>query len=243
MAEPEIKSAANPQAVPPRNVVETIFASATEAFGSAFVLCFLGGIALSIAGSFAGEMVPSLPPGFDRPQAGKADNSWWDTAQSGAFGFFFAIFFIHSMWMGFRGPEVRAGKRIERILSNLRENWFSLIVGNAIGAWVAVLVLGIVPNFSPLHMLWDWVLGLVLPVVRAIALHVFGASNTASLSDWFSWFNANQTKLYFWILYLAGAFDDLGVPNIKTLARWVWRRWQKRKAAPLPAPVDRGEVV
>jgi hypothetical protein len=243
MAEPEIKSAADPQAVLRRNAVETILSSAAEAFGSAFVVCLLGGIALSIAGSFAGEMIPSLPPGFDRPQAGKADNSWWDTAQSGAFGFFFAIFFIHSLWVGFRSPEIRAGKRIERILSNLRENWFSLIVGNAIGAWVAVLVLGVVPNFSPLHMLWEWVLGMVLPVARAIALHVFGASNTASLSDWFSWFNANQTKLYFWILYLAGAFDDLGVPNIKTLARWSWRRWQKRKAAPLPEAVDRGEVA
>ncbi|MGO8700201.1 MAG: hypothetical protein ACLQVY_21130 [Limisphaerales bacterium] len=33
----------------------------------------------------------------------------------------------------------------------------------------------------------------------------------------------------FWILYAAGVFDDLGVPNLKTLARWLWRRWRKKQ--------------
>ena len=242
MAEPEIKSSAEPQGVPPRDPVETILASATEAFGSALVLWILGGFAISTASSFAGQMVPSLPPGFDHPQA-EQDHPWWHTVQSGAFGFCFAIFFIHSLWVGFHGHGVGAARRIQRILSHLRENWFGLIVGNAIGAWVAVLVLGLVPSFSPLQMLWHWVLDLVLPFVRATARLAFGESHTAGLSAWFSWFNANQTKLYFWLLYLAGAFDDLGVPNFKTLARWAWRRSQKRKPAALPASVDRGEVA
>jgi hypothetical protein len=34
---------------------------------------------------------------------------------------------------------------------------------------------------------------------------------------------------------LGGAFDDLGVPNLKTLARWTWRRMRKRKPTALPA--------
>lgn len=176
-------------------------------------------------------MVPSLPPGFDRPQEAH-DHPWWHTAQSGVFGFCFAIFFIHSLWVGFHGRGARAGKRVERVLSHLRENWFSLIVGNAIGAWVTVTVLSHLPSFSPFQILWHWFLGLVLPGLRSIAIFVLGASNTASVSDWFSWYNTNQTKLNFWVLYLAGAFDDLGVPNLKALARWSWRRFQKPKKCP-----------
>ncbi len=87
-------------------------------------------------------------------------------------------------------------------------------------------------------MLWRWVWEMVLPFVREIGIFVLGASNTASLSDWFSWYDANQMKLNFWILYIAGAFDDLGVPNFKTLARWAWRRMQKRKGATLPTSVE-----
>ena len=45
------------------SVFEIIIDSATEAFGSAFVVWGLGGVAISIAGSFAGDMIPSLPPG------------------------------------------------------------------------------------------------------------------------------------------------------------------------------------
>jgi hypothetical protein len=236
MAETESKSAANPKFASSPNAVETILASATEAVGSAFLLWMLGGVAISIAGSFAAEMVPSLPPGFDGPHAGH-HHKGWHAARGAAFGLFFAIFYIHSLWVGFHREGGGAGRRIERILSHLREHWFSLIVGNAIGAWVAILVLGIMPSFSPLQMLWRWVWGMVLPFVREIGLFVLGASNTASLSDWFSWYDANQMKLNFWILYIAGAFDDLGVPNFKTLARWAWRRMQKRKGATLPTSV------
>jgi hypothetical protein len=181
-------------------------------------------------------MVPSLPPGFDGPQAGH-HHAWWHAVRGGAFGFFFAIFFIHSLWVGFHGEGGGAGRRIERILSHLRENWFSLIVGNAIGAWVAILVLGILPSFSPFRMLWHWVWGMVLPFVREIGIFVLGASNMDGLSDWFSWYDVNQMKLNFWILYIAGAIDDLGVPNFKALARWAWRRIQKRKGANSPASV------
>jgi hypothetical protein len=236
MVETESKSAADQQFTPSRNAVDTILASATEAFGSAFLLWILGGVAISIAASFAGEMIPSLPPGFDGPKEGR-HHAWWNAARGCAFGFCFAIFFIHSLWVGFHGEGVGAGRRIERILSHLRENWFSLIVGNAVGAWVAILVLSIVPSFSPLGMLWHWVLGIVLPFVREIGLFFLGESNTAGLNDWFSWYDANHMKLNFWVLYIAGAFDDLGVPNFKALARWAWRRKQKRNGATLPTLV------
>jgi hypothetical protein len=237
MAETNIKSAIRSQDVPSRNAFETILASATDAFGSAVVLWILGGVAINIAGSFAGQMVPTLPPGFERLPAAQ-DHPWWHTAPSGGFTFCFAIFFIHSLWVGFHGQGAGAGKRIGRILSHLRENWFGLMVGNAIGAWVTVTVLSHLPSFSPFQMLWHWFLGWALPSLRAIAIFVLGASNTASVSDWFSWYNSNQIKLNFWVLYLAGAFDDLGVPNVKAMARWSWRRFQEPKPATSPASIE-----
>ena len=248
MAKRDRKSHADLEPMAARGLGEVIFASATDAFGSALVLWILGGVAISIASSFAGNMVPSLPPGFGGEGGSEGHpagnhHEWWTAMRGSAFGLFFAIFFVHSLWQGFHGGEVGVGKRIDRILSNLRENWFGLIVGNAISAWAAVLVLGLIPNFSPLQMLWRQLSEVVLPAIREIGRFFFGEAGWASLGGWFSWYQANQLKLDFWIIYLGGAFDDLGVPNYKTLARWGWRRRQKCKAVPLPASLGRRDAA
>jgi len=228
MAETENKSAAAPGFDPSPDALDIIFDSAFEAFFSAFLVWIMGGIALNIAAEFSGNMVPSLPPGLGGTQLGP-HNGWWAAVRGKAFAIFFAIFFVHSLWVGFHGKSSGLGKRMERIVSHLRENWFGLIVGNAIGAWVAIVILGSLPNFSPIQMLRHWAWGMALPVIREIANSFLGPSITASVGAWFSWYGDNQMKLNFWLIYLAGAFDDLGVPNFKTLARWAWRRMQKRK--------------
>jgi hypothetical protein len=243
MAETDRKSDADPQPTQVRGAAEVIFASAIEAFGSAFLLWILGGVAISIAASFARDMIPSLPPGFGAQGASAghqtgSDRSWWDAVRGSALGLFFAIFFVHSLWVGLHGGGVGPGRRIQRLLSNLRENWFGLIVGNAISAWVAILLLGIAQNFSFTQILWHSVSEMVLPAIRQTGRFFFGESGWASLGGWFSWYGDNQMKLDFWIIYLGGAFDDLGVPNFKTLARRAWRRIQKRKELALPAPAE-----
>jgi len=248
MAEIDKKSDSYLERMAARGAGQVIFASATEAFGSAFILWILGGVAISITGSFAGNMIPSLPPGFGGEGASEGHQAghhtqWWNAVRGSAFGLFFAIFIVHSLWKGFHGGEVGVGNHMDRILSNLRKNRFGLIVGNAISAWVAILVLGLIPNFSPLQMLWHEVSEAVLPVIRHIGRFFFGESGWANLGGWFSWYEANQMKLDFWIIYLGGALDDLGVPNYKTLARWVWRRMQKRKEVSLPAPIERRDAA
>jgi len=231
---------------PDSSVFEIIIDSATEAFGSAFVVWGLGGVAVSIAGSFAGDMIPSLPPGFSGQDL-KANHeqirTLWEAMRGSAFGLFFAIFFVHSLWAGFHGQGGGLSKRAQRIVSNLRENWFGLIVGNAITAWGAALVLNVGQNFSLVQMLSHWIWEIVAPAFRGIGGPLLGPSNTSSLADWFSWYDANQMKLAFWFIYLAGAFDDLGVPNYKTLARFVWRRIQKRKSMATPASAKPGATV
>jgi hypothetical protein len=243
MAESTSTPPPNPEPAPKRNLFEVIFESALEALSSAFLVYILGGVALSIAGSFAGEMIPSAPPGVGGWEHAKSDHSiqhegWWDIEGNGPLICIFVIFFAHSLWVNFRNREAALGKRTARILANLRENWFSIIIGNAIGAWVATLLMGIVPNFSIFEMVWDWMLGLVFPVIRQAAIFFMGASNTASVGNWLSWYHANNIKLAFWILYLAGTLDDLGVPNVKAVARWTWRRYQKRRAEAAASPVS-----
>lgn len=228
------------------SVFDIIVDSMTEAFGSAFVVWGLGGVAVSIAGSFAGDMIPSLPPGFSGQHL-KANHeqirTLWEAVRGSAFGLFFTIFFMHSLWAGFHGKAGGPGGRAQRIVSNLRENWFGLIVGNAITAWGAALVLNVGQNFSLVQMISHWIWDMVAPAFRGIGGPLLGPSNSGSLADWFSWYDANQMKLAFWFIYLAGAFDDLGVPNYKTLARWALRRVQKRKSMAIQTSAKPGATV
>lgn len=242
MSDSENRSAAESRFAQPPSTIDTVISGAIEAFWCAFMVWIMGGIAVSIAGGFAGNMVPSLPPGFAHPQLGQY-HEWWHTLKGDTFAIFYAIFFVHSLWVGFHGKRAGVGKRLERILSRLREHWFGLIVGNAIGAWVAVLVLEILPNFSLSQMAWHWVWGLLQPYVHGIGSVLIGKSFAGGLREWFSWYGDNQKKLTFWFFYLAGAFDDLGVPNFKTLARWTWRRMQKRKSVLSPVSMGGAEMM
>ncbi len=237
MAETESKSAAVSQPLAPRNAGEIIIASATEALESAVVLWLLGGVAVGIASQFAGDMIPSLPPGFEGRHFTHPHGGWHRIGAS-AFVLFFAIFFAHSLWEGFHKPLYLARRRIPRILSNLREHWFGLIVWNAINAWIVVLMLRSLPGFSVWQMVWQWVWEIIQPVVGEIARFIAGDSTPAGVDSWMSWYKANHLKLTFWVIYFGGAFDDLGVPNYKTLARWAWRKWKKRKQVALPASAE-----
>ncbi len=176
---------------------EVIVASATEAFGSALLLWILGGVAISIAGSFAGDMIPALPPFFASQPTSEAHHArhhdaWWQAVRGGAFVFFFAIFFMHSLWIGFRGEGAGPGRRLQRIVSDLRENWFSLIVGNAISAWVAILVLNIMQDFSLWAFFWQWVWDILGPVFAEIGRFFLGSSNSGNFGDWYSWVMRRQ---------------------------------------------------
>jgi hypothetical protein len=226
---------------PARSVLEVIVLSAKGAFFSAIFVWFLGGVALSIAGSFAEDMVPAPPPGFGAAQGANHHGGTHATsghvAKGFMFGLFFTIFFAHSMWVGLRRGDGGMRGRGFRIMANLREKWFGLLVGNAISAWVGVLVLDIVSDFSLTQILWSSVWGAITPGIHNVTNAVFGKSHSTFVSDWVSWYGGNKSKLYFWILYLGGAMDDLGVPNFKTLARWGWRKWQKRNTAGLPPAI------
>jgi len=242
MADADSKCSASPQAARAQSALEIVFDAAVDSLVSAGLVWILGGVALSIAGGFTQGMVPSLPPAFaGQPQleAGHPAHgfAWWGALRREAFVIFYAIFFLHSLWVGFHGHAGSRRGRVGRILAKVREDWFSLIVGNAIQAWVAVLLLGIMQNVSYWHWIWQAVSGAILAVFEPIAHAFLGKSGMSSLSQWISWYGANQAKLNFWIVYLGGAFDDLGVPNFKSLVRWSWRRMRNcnKTTAPVTA--------
>jgi len=225
-------------AAPPQrgNAFDILISSAGSAVATAFLVWILGGVAFSIAGGFAGEMIPSLPPGFTASPAGPAHRELWKPLQGVAFSALFVVFFLHSLWIGFRAPGVASNHRALRLLARLRNHWFGLIVGNAISAWVAAAILSAIPNFSLTHVLCQWVWSAITPPLASICRHFFGATNASTWTDWYSWYQTNNHRLYFWLLYLAGACDDLGLPNFKTLARFAWRRYHQRQAVASTAP-------
>ncbi len=200
------------------------------------MLWIFGGIALSFAGAFTGDMIPTPPPllrdAFAAPGPHPAAAiAWWSVVKGHAFAAFFLLFFLHSLWAGFFGQGKLAGDddqagRLGKALKNLRENWFEIIIGNAIGAWVIAVLLAAIPNFSLWSILGPEILGWLPPLPTL----------WEGQSDWLNWYGQNQQKLNFWLIYFAGACDDLGLPNLKTWGRWSWRRWRRREQRKLAAP-------
>ena len=72
-----------------------------------------------------------------------------------------------------------------------------------------------------------------------LAESLLGKGSAGSFHDWASWYGDNQYRFTFWFLYLAAIGDDLGIPNFKTLGRWLGRKVRNRNettAAPSAPP-------
>ena len=106
------------------------------------------------------------------------------------------------------------------------------MVGNAFTAFVAVMVLEITQHFSTSRWLWELVSQAVHPVLQAVGARLPAWTN--GLASYYNWFNANQLKFTFWLFYAAAICDDLGLPNYKTLIRWLWHR--RRQPSPQNRP-------
>jgi hypothetical protein len=153
---------------------------------------------------------------------------------------FTIIFAVQASGRLFGRPQQNAqpGKqsRLQKIGQELSENWYSLIVANAFGAMVGAMILVWVQKFSLSQILWGWILHSIVPPLHDLAAHIFGASGTDAIGRWFSWYGENQLKFDFWFIYFASVCDDLGLPNVKTLARFAWRRLRKKGSATPVSP-------
>jgi hypothetical protein len=205
---------------------------------NAFVFVLMGKVALGLVSSMAGRMIPSALPGFEST-AGSAYVSttsvWWDALFSLRFKIFYAVVFLVCLRQDLaavsaaenlpgRAPRWR---RISRLFS---ENWFGSLVGNAFLALGLGIALASIPEFSAWKLAWRWLAG-VTPINSWLE-----DGPLTWLDPWLGWYDHNKVKFNFWLIYFAAVCDDFGIPSIKTLARWLWRRWKKPKVISVSNP-------
>jgi len=220
-------------------VISILFESALEAFVRSILILVFGSIALGIAGGIWRQMAPSAPPGLGiKPEAemrlSTASNEWFASINQHRLGILFGIILVPTA--GLRLLKRNAGvkrsnprSRLEKIWTRLSEDWFSLVVINAFGAMIAAGILIWVQQFSLPRMLIDWVLNSVLGGIQNVAAFFFGTAATQKILAWLNWYGGNELKFYFWFFYVAAICDDLGIPNLKTLGRWLVHRLRHRR--------------
>ncbi len=213
--------------------------SGLSAAVNAFVIVLLGQIALSIISGVVGRMIPSAMPGFaggTPPGDISKPGVWWDALFSLRFKIIYAAVFLVCLRQKLAGASLSANakereSRWQRVGRLSAENWFGSLIGNAFLAMGVALALAHIPEFSFWKWCWRWFIG-ITPIAAWL-----GDGPLTWLNPWLGWYDQNKVKFNFWLIYFAAVCDDFGIPNFKTLARWLWRRWKKRTALPASAPV------
>ena len=243
---PSAKQSQPPGNFSPEKLGDVLWESAAEAVVQTILILVMGGLALDLVGDLFHDMIPSPPPGLAGAAGVEAESSatwrhWRSSFTEYQFPIVFALLFIllASRRLFVRTQtqaQSKAVSRIQKIGRRLSEDWFTLIVGNAFGAMVCAMVLVWTQTFSLPQMLWGWFVESILPGFHKLAEQLFGANRVDAFGRLFSWYGENQIKFDFWFIYFASVCDDLGLPNLKTLARFLWRRLRNWNRATPPSP-------
>jgi hypothetical protein len=220
------------------NVTEILWDCAWEAFVLTFFVLLVGGIAIGMVSGLWRSMTPSIPPlpeaemnlATEAAHAGNAIQAFFIHHQ---FAIIFAVVFIGKgvarLATYSRNREHRATAAwLRRVSRRISGEWISVIVVNAFVALGVAIAFQGIQRFSFTQVLWQIFADALHPVIQAI-VGVFPGHRV--FDQWVSWYQENQLKFNFWVLYGAEICDDLGLPNIKTLGRLVWRRLRRRKRA------------
>jgi hypothetical protein len=212
-----------------------LWESAVESFVRAILVLVMGSVALGLVGGILHDMTPSLPPAL----GGRLHSNTKSFApprflsEEHLFYIVFGVLLVINVRARLteRMKKERASKaatRVEKIRRELSKEWFGLIVGNAFGALVSAWAVVWVQQFSLVRWCFHWLAGLMLPAIQNLVTDISGPARADSIQGWFDWYNDNQIKFSFWLLYLAAICDDLGIPNLKTLGRWLLRKIRHR---------------
>lgn len=214
--------------------MELLWETAWEAVVWAFLAQLFGGIVVGLVGGVWREMTPSLPPHLGHAMHPEAASGWaWTFSwfHQHRFAFLSGVFFIVGAWNRLsafsnsgQGPLTVSAAAFGR---RIADQWFGLIVANAFSAFIAVWVVQLVQQFSFTHMLWGVLSETVRPVLQPLEQPLGRLGLLRWLEDMWVWYNQNQSRFLFWFLYGAAMCDDLGLPNLKTLARSSWRRLKR----------------
>ena len=213
-------------------LIECAFTSVIEAW----VALLWGRIVFDIIGGFVGGMIPSAPPGFTSSPSNHHHSPGlpWFHSHDAALYTLSVIFFVLNLRSRLTGPGVgQAETKLHAVARRLREEGFSLLLTNAIGAMVAAWAASFVSEFSWTQMCLHWLLDSLAVPLNHLSNQITGSD---TIWKWWDWWNGNQLKFSFWLFYIASICDDLGIPNLKTLARFSWRRVRGERRPPDPAP-------
>jgi hypothetical protein len=211
-------------------VTEILFDCAVESFVLAFLVQIMGGVVVGIVSNIWQDMTPSLPPIVKvKPAAESESSTSWELTffHAHRLAILFVIIFVGKSWpqlarYSSNQDHRNAAAIFRRISRRVSAEWFSLVVGNAFTAFVAVLVLKFTQGFSLTLIVWQAIAAVFHPTIEAIVRFVPGGGLIAAMVGWY---NDNQFRFAFWLLYSAAICDDLGLPNYKSLARYLWRRY------------------
>lgn len=205
-----------------------------EAAVKTFLTLLLGQVAINIIGGIWHDMTPSPPPGMSVPGWKGWEPSLRHKGPYFLFGLFFVLLLWHRLAQDSNGKrQSKLAKRTKRVLKRFSDEWFGLIIANAFLA----MALAWIPQFSWAQAMLHWVLASIGSALQTFSEHVFGMERTDGMRAWFDWYGANQLKFNFWFIYVAAICDDLGIPNVKTIGRLLWRWFRKRMRSPQLASV------
>jgi hypothetical protein len=224
---------------------EVLWESAWSALVLAFLAQIFGSIVVGIVGGMWHDMTPSLPPGLAHKPQAEAEPSAWNFSwlQEHRFALLFAAFFLVeagtrlARYSG-NARQRRAAALIQRLRRRASAEWINVIVVNAFGAFVTVLVIQVTQQFTWSALLWSFIWDAIRSVARTVASVLPGGGLFRGVGALFSWYQENQFKFMFWFLYAAAICDDLGLPNFKSLGRYLWRRWRRRHLPPAEKPAE-----
>jgi hypothetical protein len=247
---------AQPAPLTPVNILGALGAAAREAVVLAFFAQIFGSVALGIVSGIWSQMAPSLPPGLGFPLQLEAEpGSGWHfhALQQHRFALLFVLFFavevVQRLLAQVADPRHQwAAARLARLKRRVSENWFELIVGNAFGAFVPALMMQVAGQFTLGNMILPLLGNIFGPVLHTVAAAFHATGLVQWVANLVRWESSNNFKFLFWSLYAASICDDLGLPNLKTMVKWLWRRCTGHGVSdaaiprpPAPLPETRAE--
>jgi hypothetical protein len=227
------------------NLPKVVWDTAAKSFVRTMLVLIFGSIVIGIAGDIWRQMTPSVPPAFEKAEAEvakprSAPHSWSPFVSRHKFVIVFGVVFAASLAVRLAGPiGISTGPGLKRIHDQITENWFDLIIGNAFGALISAMVLSWTQEWSLSRLMVGKVLEAMASFSQDTTSWLLGANAGDSLRGWMGWYGENRLKFAFWCFYVAAICDDLGIPNFKSLGRYVLQRYRMRNcrdAAPAEPP-------
>ena len=229
------KRSRKPAKLTPSRVTDILWESVWEALILGFFVVIFGSLVFGFVSGLWRDMTPSLPPGIGSEPKLEAEGSPLDFSflREHRTALIFLVLFCgitagRLLKYSRNDDQRRAAAWAKRAFRRISNQWFGLIVINAFVTVIAVTIIKFTQQFTLTAFLWHIVRDLVTALIRNVA-NLFSTDAVQYVENLIGWYKINQPRFLFWLLYTAAICDDLGLPNYKTLGKFLWRRFFQRK--------------